>query len=379
MEQIPLAQPDISSLERSYVARVLQTPQLSLGPKVPEFERAVAVATGAKHVVAVNSGTSALHLIVRSLGLGEGDEVITSPFSFIASSNCLLFERVKPVFVDVDPRTGNIDPARIEAAITPRTKALLVVDVFGHPADYDAITPIAAKHNLAIIEDSCEALGARYNGKAAGTMGVAGCFAFYPNKQITTGEGGVVVTESDTIADLCRSMRNQGRATNGNAWLAHVRLGYNYRLSDIHAALGLAQMERLEKLLAARAKVAAGYAKRLSGLAASHGVELPAALPDVTISWFVYVIRLRLGTTYEQRDRVMALLREKGVCCNNYFSPIHLQPFYRELLGHKEGDFPVTESLGARGIALPFFNKLTAVQIGQVAEALVSSISAVGC
>lgn len=378
MEPIPLAQPDISSLERSYVAQVLGTNQLSLGPKIPQFESAVAAASGVKHAVAVNSGTSGLHLIVRAMGLHDGDEVITTPFSFIASSNCLLFERTKPVFVDVDPRTGNIEPARIEAAITPRTKALLVVDVFGHPADYDAILPIAAKHNLAVIEDSCEALGAKYKGRPAGAFGRAGCFAFYPNKQITTAEGGIIVTDDDRLADLCRSMRNQGRDTQSNAWLGHVRLGYNYRLSDIHAALGLAQMERLTKLLAARAKVANAYNKRLASLVGSHGIELPAVLPDVQISWFVYVIRLRPGTTVAQRDRVMAHLREKGVGCNNYFSPIHLQPFYRELLGTKEGDFPVTESLGARGIALPFFNKLTAVQIGQVAEVLAEAITAAG-
>ena len=379
MEPIPLSQPDISQLERSYVARVMQTNQLSLGPRIPQFEQAVAAATGTHHAVAVNSGTSGLHLIVRSLDLHDGDEVVTTPFSFISSSNCLLFERVKPVFVDVDPRTGNIDPARIEAAITPRTKALLVVDVFGHPADYDAIQPIAAARNLAVIEDSCEAIGAQYKGRPAGTLGVAGCFAFYPNKQITTGEGGVIVTNDDRLADLCRSMRNQGRDVGANAWLAHVRLGYNYRLSDLHAALGLAQMERLGKLLAARAKVAAGYNKRLAGLAASHAIELPTVLPEVTISWFVYVIRLRPGTTVAQRDAVMAHLRSRDIGCNNYFAPIHLQPFYRELLGHKDGDFPVTESLGARGIALPFFNKLTASQIDRVAETLAEAIAQVGC
>ena len=377
MEPIPLARPDISSLERSYVAQVLQTHQLSLGPKVPAFEHAVAAAVEMRHAVAVNSGTGALHLIVRALGLTEGDEVITSPFSFIASSNCLLFERVKPVFVDVDPLTGNIDPAMIERAITPRTRALLVVDVFGHPADYDAIVPIAQRHGLAIIEDSCEALGSSYKGKLAGSFGAAGCFAFYPNKQVTTGEGGVIVTNDDRIAELCQSMRNQGRDASGNAWLAHVRLGFNYRLSDIHAALGLAQMERLGKLLAARAKVAAAYNKRLAGLVGSHGIELPVVLPDVKISWFVYVIRLRPGSTVEQRDRVIAHLRAKGIGCNNYFPPIHLQPFYRQLLGHKEGDFPVTESMGARGIALPFFNKLTAMQINQVAEALAEAIATV--
>jgi perosamine synthetase len=263
--------------------------------------------------------------------------------------------------------------------ITPKTKAILAVDVFGHPADYDAIQPIAARHNLVVIEDSCEALGAQYKGRPAGTLGVAGCFAFYPNKQITTGEGGVIVTNDDRIADLCRSMRNQGRDVGANAWLAHVRLGYNYRLSDLHAALGLAQMERLGKLLAARAKVAAGYFKRLAPLVASHGIELPVVLPEVTISWFVFVIRLRPGTTVAQRDAVMAHLRSRDIGCNNYFAPIHLQPFYRELLGHKEGDFPVTESLGARSIALPFFNRLTASQIDRVGETLAEAIAQVGC
>lgn len=376
MEPIPLSQPDISSRERSYVAQVLQTPQLSLGPKIPQFEQAVAQRVGLAHAVAVNSGTSALHLIVRSLGIGEGDEVVTTPFSFIASSNCLLFERARPVFVDVDERTGNIDPARIEPAITTRTKALLVVDVFGQPADYDAIEPIARRHGLPIIEDSCEALGATYRDKPAGSFGVAGCFAFYPNKQITTGEGGVIVTDDARLAELCRSMRNQGRDTSAGGWLSHVRLGYNYRMCDIQAALGLAQMERLDKFLAARAKVAASYNDRLAPLVASHGIELPGCVQGSRISWFVYVIRLAKGSTVEQRDAVLARLQQKGVGCNNYFAPIHLQPFYREMFGYRPGDFAVCESLGARGIALPFFNKLTSVQIDRVAEVLDEALAA---
>ncbi|MCG3180649.1 MAG: GDP-perosamine synthase [Phycisphaerae bacterium] len=374
MEEIPLSRPDLTDLERSAVVKVLQTPQLSLGPRIPQFEAAAAKVAGVAHGVAVNSGTSGLHLIVRALGWGEGDEVITTPFSFIASSNCLLFERVKPVFVDVDPRTGNIDPAMIESAITPRTRGLLVVDVFGHPADYDAIEAIAARHGLRFIEDSCEAIGARHRDRPAGSFGAAGCFAFYPNKQITTGEGGMIVTDDAKLADLCRSMRNQGRDTTGGSWLGHVRLGFNYRMSDIQATLGTAQLERLDVILAERAKVADAYARRLAPLVESQGVETPQVLPGVTMSWFVYVMRLAEGTTAEGRDRVMAHLREQGIGCNNYFAPIHLQPFYRELLGTKEGDFPVTESLGARGIALPFFNKLTESQIDRVAGVLADAI-----
>ncbi len=378
MEPIPLARPDITDLDRDAVAAVLRTDQLSLGPKIAPFERAVASAAAVRHGVAVNSGTSGLHLIVRALGLGDGDEVVTTAFSFIASSNCLLFERVRPVFVDIDPRTGNLDPARIEAAVTPRTRAILAVDVFGHPADYDALAAIAGRRGLALIEDSCEALGARYRGRPAGSFGAAGCFAFYPNKQITTGEGGMIVTDDDRIAELCRSMRNQGRDASAPSWLGHVRLGYNYRLSDLHAALGLAQMRRLEQLLADRARVAARYAQRLAPLADRLGIELPQVLPEVSMSWFVYVVRLAEGADVRRRDAVITHLRSRGVGCNNYFPPIHLQPFYREMFGHREGDLPITESVSARSIALPFFGGISEAQMDRVAEALESGIQSAG-
>jgi len=378
MESIPLARPDITDLEREAVAAVLRTDQLSLGPTIGRFEQAVATLAGVRHGVAVNSGTSGLHLIVRALGLGEGDEVITSPFSFIASSNCLLFERVRPVFVDIDPRTGNIDPARIEPALSPRTKAVLAVDVFGQPADYDALTAIVDRRGLALIEDSCEALGAKSKGRPAGSFGSAACFAFYPNKQITTAEGGLIVTDDGRIAELCRSMRNQGRDAAAPSWLGHVRLGYNYRLSDLHAALGLAQVQRLGELLAARARVAAAYNERLAPLAGSLGIELPHVSAGVTMSWFVFVIRLPEGATVQRRDAVIDFLRERGVGCSNYFPPIHLQPFYREMFGFKEGDFPITESVSARSIALPFFNRLTGAQIGRVADTLAEAIGAAG-
>lgn len=376
MQSIPLSQPDITDRERLAVAKVLETTQLALGPRITAFEQALADRAGRKHGVAVNSGTSALHLIVRGLGLGEGDEVITTPFSFIASTNCLLFERVRPVFVDVDPRTGNIDPSLIEAAVTERTAGLLVVDVFGQSADWDAVMPVAERHGLKVIEDSCEALGGAWKGRPLGSFGDAGCFAFYPNKQITTGEGGVVVTDSDELAAVCRSMSNQGRGTTPDGWLQHVRLGYNYRISDISAALGTAQMERLDEILAARAGAAGLYNERLGDLVGRFGIELPAVVDGVTMSWFVYVIRLAEGSTADQRDKVIAHLRSKGIGCSNYFAPIHLQPFYREQFGYAEGDFPVTESLGARGIALPFFNKLSPTQADRVVAVLTEALGA---
>jgi perosamine synthetase len=370
MEAIPLAQPDITDLERRAVEEVLLTPTLSLGPKLPEFEALLAEAAGVRHAVAVNSGTAALHLAVRGLGIGPGDEVITTPFSFIASANAVLFEGARPVLVDIDPRTLNLDPARLEAALTSRTKAVLAVDVFGHPADWDAIEAIARPRGLAVIEDSCEAIGARYKGRRAGSFGDCGAFAFYPNKQITTGEGGALVTDSGELAALARSMRNQGRSA-GGAWLAHERLGYNYRLSEINCALGVAQMHRLEDMLRRRAEVAEGYRAALSAI---DEIELPYAAPDVEMSWFVYVVRLRAGFGQAQRDAVLASLRAKGIGCSNYFAPIHLQPFYRAM-GWRPGDFPVTESVGERTIALPFFNALSRRQIEAVAEALAEAVA----
>lgn len=364
---VPLSSPDIGRRERDLVKEVLDGHILSMGPKVEQFERMVAEYLQVKEAVAVNSGTSGLHLAVRALGIGEGDEVITSPFSFIASSNCLLYERACPVFVDIDPRTLNLDPAGIEAKIGPRTRAVLPVHVFGRPADMEAILEIAGKHRLFVIEDACEAIGSRYNGKIAGSESDAAVFAFYPNKQITTGEGGIICSNSTTLAELCRSMRNQGRST-GDRWLNHSRLGYNYRMDEMSAALGVAQMERLDEILAKREAVARAYNAKLARI---EGVQVPCEESGIKISWFVYVVRLAPGI---DRDRVMASLRENGVDCRPYFQPIHLQPFYREMFGYREGDFPNTERVASSTLALPFFNNITEQQMDYVVEVLAGAI-----
>jgi len=364
--KIPLARPDIKQEEKDAILEVLSTPDLSLGPKLPEFEKVMADYTGVKHSVAVNSGTSALHLIIRALDIGKGDEVITTPFSFIASANCILFEKARPVFVDIDRETLNIDTDLIERKITKRTKAILAVDVFGHPAEWSALKRIAGKHRLKLIEDSCEALGSEYKGRKAGSFGNAGTFAFYPNKQITTGEGGIITTDNKKLAELCRSMRNQGRGP-GGTWLAHTRLGYNYRISDINCALGIAQMKRIDEILHRRAKVADMYSR---GLSAIDSIELPHVSPGVKISWFVYVVKLKMSPGRSARARVMAALREKGIGCSDYFTPIHLQPFYKKMFGYRKGDFPVTEKTSERTIALPFYNDLKEEQIEYVCGSL---------
>jgi perosamine synthetase len=362
---IDLARPDITDLERRYVMEVLSSPYLSLGPKLTEFEKRLADYIGTGYAVAVNSGTSALHLVVKSLGIGEGDEVITTPFSFIASANCILFERARPVFVDVEPVTLNIDPGRVERAITPRTRAILAVDIFGHPAQWDRLTALAETYNLKLIEDAAEAFGSEYHGRRCGSFGNAAIFGFYPNKQITTGEGGAVLTDDIAIAELCRSLRNQGR-DEGNGWLQHPRLGYNYRLSEINCALGLAQLERAEEMRKMRDKVAGYYNERLEGLIQ---VKTPCVAPGARMSYFVYVVRLSDEYRPQYRDRVLEELRKRGIGCRDYFAPIHLQPFYREL-GYREGDFPITESAGARTIALPFHNNLSEHDIDYVVKNL---------
>ena len=372
--KIPLAQPDLTWLERKAVLDVVESTFLSLGPKVPEFERAMAQFIGVKHAIAVNSGTSGLHLIVRALGIGRNDEVITTPFSFIASANCVLMESARPIFVDIDPETYNIDPNKVEAAITPRTKAILGVDVFGRCAEWDRIGEIAHRRGLAVIEDSCEAIGAEVLGKMAGSFGDAGCLAFYPNKQMTTGEGGMILTNRDDVAALCRSMRNQGR-DEGQGWLEHARLGFNYRLSEIHCALGLAQLSRIDDLLAKRAAVAELYREQLSH---HDDFFLPVGPRQGRLSWFVYVVRLADRFTRADRDRILLALRENGIGCNSYFAPIHLQPFYIEQFGFKPGDFPVTEHISERTIALPFFTTMTADQVAQVADCLTQAIGASG-
>jgi perosamine synthetase len=364
--EIPLSRPDITQAERDAVNQVLMTPNLSLGPKLPEFERVFADYIGTRFAVAVNSGTSALHLCMRAIGVAPGDEVITTPFSFIASSNCILFENGKAVFVDIDPATWSIDPTRIEAAITPRTKAILPVDVFGHVADMPKIRQIAGRHGLRVIEDSCEALGARLNGRKAGSFGDVGVFGFYPNKQITTGEGGMIVTDDEGTSQLCLSMRSQGRGT-GGGWLAHERLGYNYRLSDINCALGIAQVRRIDEILANRKRVAGYYLDRLAG---EKRISMQRPLPDSQISWFVMVVRLSDDYTAEDRDRILASLRGQGIGCSNYFPAIHLQPFYVEKFGYRRGQFPICEALCDRTLALPFHGTLTEQEVETACKAL---------
>lgn len=371
MISIPLAKQDITDAEKKAVMEVLDSPKLALGPKLGAFEKKLSDFAGVKYAVAVNSGTSALHLIVRALGIGKGDEVITTPFSFIASANCILYEGATPVFVDIKSDTLNIDPELVERSITPRTKAILAVDAFSHPANWDALRKIAKKHKLFLIEDSAEALGSTYRGKRCGSFGDAGVFAFYPNKQITTGEGGAVLTNSKKIATACRSMSNQGRKVEGGSWLEHVRLGYNYRLDEMSCAMGIAQIKRINEILKKRKLVAGLYNKKLKGI---FDIEVPCVEPKSVLSWFVYVVKLpeRLAG---KRDFIISEMLKRGIQCSNYFKPIHLQPFYKSKYGYKKGDFPVCESIGKRTLALPFFNNLQEEEIDFVVKSLKEVIS----
>ncbi|MDZ4699280.1 MAG: DegT/DnrJ/EryC1/StrS family aminotransferase [Rhodothermales bacterium] len=369
---IPLSLPDLSERETRYVLQALDTRRLALGPFVTSFEEKMAALCGVSHAVAVNSGTAALHLIVRALGLGAGDEVITTPYSFVASANCLLFEHVTPRFVDVDPETYTLDVRRIEAALTPATRAILAVDVFGQPADWPSLEILAKRHGLMLIDDACEAPGASVQGRPVGAWGRAAAFGFYPNKPITTGEGGCITTDDPEIAALCRSMANQGRRT--PAIMEHVRLGYNYRLDELSAAIGCAQLERSEDLFRRRRQVAAWYDEALAGLA--HHFRTPSEQTGSVRSWFVYVIELRPESPAGLRDRVMERLRAAGIGSAPYFPTIHLQPYYRERFGYREGDFPVAESISARTLALPFYSTLTEDEVARVAEALAGAFSA---
>lgn len=375
---IPMSSPDLSEADRQAVLNVLHTPILSMGQHTLGFEKAFCELTGARHAISVNSGTAGLHLCVRAAGITAGDLVITTPFSFVASTNVLLFENAIPIYVDVDPRSGNIQPEGVADAVKniekylPRKgaekrgtlKAILPVDVFGQPADMDAINAVARQHGLKVIEDSCEALGATYKGRPAGRLGDFGVFAFYPNKQITTGEGGVIITDDDEAADLMRALRNQGRAP-GDTWLQHTYLGYNYRLDEMSAALGEAQMNRLEELLRKREQVAAWYEARLAEI---PGVELPSIAAETTrMSWFVYVIRLDAKLN---REIIARKLEERGVPVRPYFLPIHLQPYMVERFGWQEGDFPVTEDLGRRSLAIPFSGVMSEEQVEYVCQTI---------
>jgi len=384
-----MSSPDLTDVEREAVAAVLRTPNLSMGGEIAAFEDAFRHLTGRSHAIGVNSGTAALHLGLRAAGIAENSRVITTPFSFVASTNVLLFERAVPVFVDVDPCTGNIDPAQVRQAAAdlsssetaarrwlPRRgaeqpgalQAILPVDVFGQPADLDPLCEIAARYGLQLIEDSCEALGATYKGRQAGTHGNIGAYAFYPNKQITTGEGGMIVTDDEQAAAIMRALRNQGRAP-GDTWLSHTFLGYNYRLDELSAALGRAQMTRLDELLGRRQQVADWYARRLAEI---PGVEAPQIVPTTTrMSWFVYVVRFAPGL---ERDQIARRLDAAGIPARPYFLPIHLQPYMVERFGYREGDFPVTEDLGRRGLALPFSGVMTEAQVDTVCHTLAEVI-----
>jgi dTDP-4-amino-4,6-dideoxygalactose transaminase len=388
--KVPMSLTDLTDAERQAVMEVLNTPNLSMGPKVDAFEESIASYVGAKHAIAVNSGTAGLHLCVRAAGIGERDLVITTPFSFVSSTNVLLFEKALPVFVDVDPLTGNMDVDKTLEAVddlrkggavaarwlprrenenTNPLKAILAVDVFGQPLDYAPLVKAAKQYDLKLIEDSCESLGALYKSRPTGVLGDYGVFAFYPNKQITTGEGGMIVTDDDEAAGLMRALRNQGRAP-GDTWLQHTHLGYNYRLDEMSAALGLAQMQRIEELIHKRQQVADWYRQRLEKIA---GVKPPTVVPNTTrVSWFVYVVQLDQALN---RDHVAEKLKTKGIPVRPYFLPIHLQPYMIDLFGYQPGDYPVTEDLGKRGMALPFSGMMTEDQVDQVCQALSDCIA----
>lgn len=391
---IPMSSPDLSAAEREAVAQVLRTPNLSMGQEIVFFEDAFRGFSGQKFAIGVSSGTSGLHLCVRAAGIGPGDLVITTPFSFVASANVILFEHAIPIFVDVDPHTGNIDPKLVNQAIDDlvsekpsserwlprwgfedrsgksqrsnreRLKAILPVDVFGQPAEMDRINEVAQNYQLKVIEDSCEALGAFYKGRPAGTLGDYGVYAFYPNKQITTGEGAMVVTNDAQGATLIQAMRNQGRAP-GDTWLQHTYLGYNYRLDEMSAAIGRVQMSRLDELLTRRQQVADWYDERLAELPL---IDRPQIVESTTrMSWFVYVIRFDPALN---RDHFAELLEQRGIPVRPYFVPIHHQPYMIERFGYQKGDFPITEDLGQRSLALPFSGVMSEDQVDRVCKTL---------
>jgi perosamine synthetase len=363
-DEIRLSAPWIEEREEELVLEALRSGRLSLGPMIDRFEQELAKRVGAPYVAAVSSGTAGLHLAVRLAGFGAGDEVITTPFSFVASANCVLYEGATPVFVDVDVATLNLDPDAVEAAVTDRTKGILAVDIFGYPAEYDELEVIAERHGLALVEDACEALGAEYRGRPVGSFEHPAVFAFYPNKQMTTGEGGAVTVHSEEQWRLLKSLSNQGRTDTGE-WLTHGHFGFNYRLDELSAALGIAQVEKLEEILELREQVAARYAEILTSV---DGVEAP--LPDDDghrRSWFVYVVQLADGI---DRDAVIARLGEEGIASKPYLPCIHLQPYWQERFGTRDGMFPVAESASRRSLALPFHTRLTSGEQERVADAL---------
>jgi perosamine synthetase len=368
VDVIPLARPVIGDRERELVDEVLRSRQLSLGPTVTRFEQMWADRLGTKHAVACSSGTAGLHCCLHALGIGPGDEVITSSFSFVASANVILYTGATPVFAEVDPLTFNMDPAAVEAAITPRTKAILIVDIFGYPAEVPALVEIAERHGLGIVEDACQSIDGDYNGKKLGTFGHPAVYGFYANKQLTTAEGGVILTDSDELYVQLKSLTNQGRSDDG-AWLVHSRLGFNYRLSDVHAAIGIAQIERLDWMQDARARIAGMYQERMARI---DGVT-PMYEGPQRRSWFVYAPRLDADL---DRDRIIGRLEAEGVSAKPYLPCIHLQPYYREAHGHAPGELPITEAISASTIALPFFCEMTDDQVDRVCQAMERAIKA---
>jgi perosamine synthetase len=365
---ISMSKPDINEDDVNRVVSALRSGQLSIGPFVEEFEELARQYIGTRYAVAVANGTSGLHLCMRLAGVREGAEVITSPFSFVASANCILYERGTPVFVDIDEETLNIDPAAVGAAITSRTVGILPIHVFGRPAAMDGLCQTADRHSLVLIEDACEALGAMYRNRKVGTFGRASVFAFYPNKQMTTGEGGIIATNDSRWDANLRALRNHGRGTM-NGWLSHAQIGFNYRLNELSSALGVSQLSRIDDLLERRAAVAAKYSERLS---TAPGIQALTPVEGMTrMSWFVYVVRLDASLN---RDDVALRLAEKGISTRNYFPPIHLQPYFREQFGFRTGQFPVTERVSASTLALPFHTNLSEGEIEQVCTALSASI-----
>ena len=367
--RVPLSRPYVDEREEELVLDVLRSGRLSLGPAIERFEELFAERVGAPYAAAVSSGTGGLHMLCHIAGVGEGDEVITSPVSFVATANCFIFEGGRPVFADVDPQTLNLDPAAVEAAITERTKGIVAVDMFGYPCELDELRAIAERHGLFLIDDSCEALGAEYKGAQIGSHGVSGAFGFYPNKQITTGEGGMVTTHSEEEWELLKSLRNQGRSYDSR-WFHHVRLGFNYRITDLQAALGIAQLEKLDRMLTMRSEVAARYGELLAGV---DGVETPLADDaDHRRSWFVYVVKLAQGL---DRDAVLEWLAEHGIEAGLYVPAVHLQPYMRERYGFSEGTCRVAEDACSRTLALPFFPQLEREDQERVVESLQAAIA----
>ena len=391
---IPLSSPDITEHEIRAVVQTLQSGRLSIGPRLEEFERMVGRRVNRPHAVGVNSGTSGLHLVLLALGVGPGDEVITPAFSFVASANCILYVGARPVFVDCDPGTYNMRAEDVEKAITEKTRAIIGVEVFGNPAGMLELAALAARYEIPFVEDACEGLGGCKGTDPIGRFGRAAVFGFNPNKQITTGEGGMIVTHDDKLADLCRSLRNQGRAANNYAsgtgghspspydtlpglgsglgaalgsWLVHERVGYNFRLSELNAALGVAQMQRLDEIIEERQRVAGEYTRRLMG---NPHLVVPTVDEDTVMSWFVYVVRLTDQFSADDRDTILEGLRRHEIGASNYFPPIPLLPPYRRLFGFHPGDFPMAESVSQRTIALPFYNRLTEEEITLVCDTL---------